>query len=183
LNTFDPWPFVTGLKVDESSLTEVQQLLVRYARDIDAHRPKTGFELLQTAIQCAGNGIPTPTWLAQELIVRLATVSGFQVRSLDHPHAFGPVPLKPGAQLKTASVRERWGPSLRLLFMSPGGLPRTNEGFQRAAAMTGLTIKQVRDQVPVTRTHKRSYQTDRKNTTAGGAAHDPFSMLSKMPKR
>lgn len=180
MNTFDPWPFVMGIE-DRDGLTEMQQLLVDFALDMDAHRPKTGFDVLLDMARCVGNGIAVPDWLASDFALRLREVSAFAVPTLDDARAFGPLPTRrEGDQLSTAALRAKWEDFLRVMF-APGPFPRTGVGFERAAKVTGLSTKQIRKLLPRTRRNVRGHKPQKEVPTAGASAHDPFS-LTKRPK-
>lgn len=184
---FDPWPHLEG--VAASQLTDLQQLQLAFARDLDEHRPTTGMEALQAMVQCVGNCIAVPDWLSADVQRRLQAVNSHEVATLDDPRAFGPVPGRhqdatgKRDQLKTAHRRHRWQLFLECAFSPHGKLPRTDDGYEKAAAMTGgeLSPKQVRELLPPTRENTPASERYASEREADQNAHDPFSLAKKPP--
>jgi hypothetical protein len=184
---FNPWPLVDGrLRVDESELTDMERLQAQLARDLDAHRPHDGLQVLRAVASCLNSRVVVPDWLLADMSARLSRVTHFEVDSLDDATAFGPPPDRTSPegttkeQLPTARLRSQWTHLLRWMFAPIGKLPRNKDGYQKASELTdgALSPKQVKEFLPKTRRNvpaSQRYALTRL-TKRATSAHDPFAL-------
>ncbi len=177
--SFDPW---TATQQDAEQQPDAFTVTGAYFQWVEAQAILTQrefFELnpLRAVAQCLMHGLPVPDWITQPFLAQVAKVGRCDVGSWDD--AFGR-PFKKGEHRNAAKLRQRYGRVVPALFSPVGRLPRTQDGYEQAATMLGLTIKQIKDLLPKTRTNTRG----RKPYASHGAniAHDPFSMAKKKPK-
>lgn len=172
--------------LESLGLTQLEQATVFAAMELEADRPKTGFEVLLAVSRCMALEIPPPDWLVRDFAWRVSQVSAFEVASLDDPTAFGPVPArKRGEHLSTAALRQMWEGLLQIRFAPEGTYPRTTEGYAQASEdLDGIiTPKQIRKLLPPLRRNTRGHKPQKKPTIVSTNAHDPFLLARKRPKR
>lgn len=127
---------------------------------------------------CVRADLVAPDWLARPFLRQYSKVLNCDAATWDE--AFGPAHYVKG-HLATLKRRRMFGMQIQMMFTGPEKLPRTEAGYQQAAARTGLTPKQVKDMLPKTRNNVRGHKPYGWKATSSGNANDPFK-LARKPK-
>ncbi len=129
--------------------------------------------------KCVRAGLIAPDWLAYAFLRQYGQVLRCEVASWDE--AFG-TPFAPGKHLSTYRLQRHFGWRVNELFTDDEfrgrkALPRTPDGRKKAAALLGLSEKQVRTLLPKIRKHTRGHKPySNPVATSVLRANDPFSL-------
>ena len=157
------------------------------AQQITLEREELEIRPIDGIAQCVRAGLVAPNWLAYAFLRQYGKVLNCQVATWDE--AFGPA-FPAGTHLSTHRLKRDFRYQLYQLFTADEfrgreALPRTPDGRKKAAALLGLTEKQVRTLLPKIRTHTRGHKPySNPATTTVLRANDPFSLTrTKEPKK
>lgn len=157
------------------------------AQQINSDREELEKSPIDGVARCVRAGLVAPDWLARAFLRQYGQVLHCKVASWDE--AFGP-PFPPGKHLSTYRLERRFGGRVNELFTDDEfrgrkALPRTPEGRKKAAALLGLSEKQVRTLLPKIRKHTRGHKPySNPVATSVLRANDPFSLAHpKEPKK
>jgi hypothetical protein len=116
------------------------------AQQINSDREELEKSPIDGVARCVRAGLVAPNWLAYAFLRQYGKVLRCEVASWDE--AFGP-PFAPGKHLSTYRLQRHFGWRVNELFTDDEfrgrkALPRTPDGRKKAAALLGLSEKQVR---------------------------------------
>jgi hypothetical protein len=157
------------------------------AQQINSDREELEKSPIDGVARCVRAGLVAPNWLAYAFLRQYGKVLRCEVASWDE--AFGP-PFAPGKHLSTYRLQRHFGWRVNELFTDDEfrgrkALPRTPDGRKKAAALLGLSEKQVRTLLPKIRKHTRGHKPySNPVATSVSRANDPFSLAHpKEPKK
>lgn len=172
------------------TLPALSQSVMAYLEELRPTRSDGQFAL-DVLDACVAEHIVPPTWVLEEIddcyrtFLTGAPPQGNLTDILARPaprslgEAFGVPDLKGKGSMRTRRQKALLLPWLRAMFEGPQALPRTPEGWARAARAHGLTPQQVKDWLPKTRKNTRGHKPYSPPSSGTVHANDPFGLVAR----
>ena len=175
MTTFDPFTSTLEEAQAQPDAYALRGPVLRWgaALEITAHRVRLEQHPIEGVARCVRAGLVAPDWLAAAFMRQYDMALNCRAGTWDE--AFGPAQPR-GVHLSTLRLRRLYRLRLQRMFDGPDRLPRTLAGRQEAARRLGITEKQVRTLLPMTRSNARGHKPYTAVAAPAFRANDPFSL-------
>lgn len=172
MTDFDPWTAT----IEEASLQEKPGRAFSQVNAATIIKEKAAFyqqNPLDGVAYCVRYGLTIPKWLVTPFIGQYDRVKNCELKTWDE--AFGPAhPSR--LHLSALKLRLRFASKVWFLFNSENKFPRTPTGYQDAANLLGITVKQVLKLLPKTRANTKGHKSYQPRSGSAVSANNPFSL-------